>query len=225
MTAAVDKQWPPGHPLGWMASQLSATLVEAMADASKTKQILKAAGSSIAEKGYSQTTISEVAARAGVSRGLLHYYFKNKDELMAAVVRSHMEQAMGMIAAMFSQAQSLEALSRSLSDGLKLILREKPGFFTVFFEVWAIGRQSAVVQTELEILYRRFRLAIQEGLQDAVQRGILDPPAGGSLDGRASMLTAVIDGLGLQMITEPELVENEAIWEACYHTVLRMLGP
>lgn len=192
-------------------------------DETRAAQILAAAGSAIAEKGFARTTISEVASRAGVSRGLLHYYYKSKDELLAAVVRSHVEQAMSMVAAMFSQARSVDDLSRSLTYGLRRVIRKNPEFFAVFFEVWAIGRQAEVVRTELEILYRRFRLAIQEGLQDCLTRGILDPPGQGSIHGQAAMLTAVIDGLGLQMLTEPDLVDDDQIWASCHRTLHRAL--
>ena len=54
----------------------------------KTQAILKAAGACLGERGYAATTIAEIAAQAGVSRGLLHYYFKSKEELLAQVVRA-----------------------------------------------------------------------------------------------------------------------------------------
>ena len=48
----------------------------------KAKLILQAAGKVLMRQGYARTTIKEVAAEAGVSRGLLHYYFKNKEEML-----------------------------------------------------------------------------------------------------------------------------------------------
>jgi TetR/AcrR family transcriptional regulator len=40
-----------------------------------------------AEKGFAATRLDDVAARAGVSKGTLYLYFKNKEELFKAVVR------------------------------------------------------------------------------------------------------------------------------------------
>jgi len=51
-------------------------------------EITEAAFAAFAEKGYAATRVEEVARRAGVSKGLLYLYFKTKEELFKAVVRS-----------------------------------------------------------------------------------------------------------------------------------------
>jgi TetR/AcrR family transcriptional regulator len=48
-------------------------------------QILDAALSAYIEKGYNGTDMDEVAAGAGLAKGLVYYYFKNKQELFRAV--------------------------------------------------------------------------------------------------------------------------------------------
>ena len=37
------------------------------------------------EKGYAETSMSEIAARAGINRPALHYYFRTKDKMFEAV--------------------------------------------------------------------------------------------------------------------------------------------
>jgi len=51
-------------------------------------EITQAALSAFAEKGYAATRVDEVARRAGVSKGLLYLYFKTKEDLFKAVIRS-----------------------------------------------------------------------------------------------------------------------------------------
>lgn len=51
-------------------------------------EITAAAMSAFAENGYSDTRVEDVAKRAGVSKGLLYLYFKTKEDLFKAVVRS-----------------------------------------------------------------------------------------------------------------------------------------
>jgi len=46
--------------------------------------ILDAAVAEIAERGFARTTSRHVAARAGVTHGLLHHYFPDHDSLLAA---------------------------------------------------------------------------------------------------------------------------------------------
>lgn len=54
----------------------------------RPQEITEAAFAAFAEKGYAATRVDEVAKRAGVSKGLLYLYFKTKEELFKAVVRS-----------------------------------------------------------------------------------------------------------------------------------------
>ena len=54
-------------------------------------EITEAAVAVFAEKGYSATRVDDVAKRAGVSKGLLYLYFKTKEELFKAVVKSFIE--------------------------------------------------------------------------------------------------------------------------------------
>jgi AcrR family transcriptional regulator len=51
-------------------------------------EITQAAMQTFAEKGYAATRVEDVAKRAGVSKGLLYLYFKTKEELFKAVIRS-----------------------------------------------------------------------------------------------------------------------------------------
>ena len=51
-------------------------------------EITAAALAAFAENGYAATRVDEVAKRAGVSKGLLYLYFKTKEELFKAVIRS-----------------------------------------------------------------------------------------------------------------------------------------
>ena len=51
-------------------------------------EITAAAFEVFAEKGYAAARVEEVAKRAGVSKGLTYLYFKTKEDLFKAVVRS-----------------------------------------------------------------------------------------------------------------------------------------
>lgn len=54
----------------------------------RPEQITRAALAAFAEKGYAATRITDVAKRAGVSKGLLYLYFRTKEELFKAVIKS-----------------------------------------------------------------------------------------------------------------------------------------
>mgnify|MGYP001827912242 FL=1 len=54
----------------------------------RPQAITEAAFAAFAEKGFTATKVEDVARRAGVSKGLLYLYFKTKEELFKAVIRS-----------------------------------------------------------------------------------------------------------------------------------------
>ena len=79
----------------------------------RPQEITAAAFAAFAEKGYSATRVDEVAKRAGVSKGLLYLYFKTKEELFKAVVRSLVVPRIdALTVAMESSDSSVEAFLR-----------------------------------------------------------------------------------------------------------------
>jgi AcrR family transcriptional regulator len=54
----------------------------------RPQEITEAAFGAFAENGFTATKVEDVAHRAGVSKGLLYVYFKTKEELFKAVIRS-----------------------------------------------------------------------------------------------------------------------------------------
>jgi len=55
-------------------------------DVSTKERILSAAEQLFAEAGFDATPTSRIAERAGVPKGLVHYYFRRKPDLLAALV-------------------------------------------------------------------------------------------------------------------------------------------
>src|SRR3990170_738491 len=55
----------------------------------RPREICTAALEVFAEKGFAAARLEEIARRAGVSKGTLYLYFKDKEELFRAVVRDN----------------------------------------------------------------------------------------------------------------------------------------
>ncbi len=128
-------------------------------------EILAAALASFAERGYAATRLDDVAARAGVTKGTLYLYFRNKEDLFKAVVRQELvpniERAEAMVAA--SQAPSLVVLeqllgtfSRILASPFsaipKLVLTEAGNFpdLARFYLEEVVDRGKALFRNVLE---------------------------------------------------------------------------
>ena len=112
----------------------------------KRNKILDAAIRVIGEKGFSRSTIKEIGKQAGVSPGLLYYYFKDKRALFLALLRerSFFNQIPGLLSFGKSAREVLKEVAlllfRALSDSnnqrlLRLIVGEltTDHDFRVFF--------------------------------------------------------------------------------------------
>ena len=91
----------------------------------RPQEITAAALAAFAENGYAATRVDEVAKRAGVSKGLLYLYFKTKEELFKAVVRSLI---VPLVDALASSMQSSELSAEEILRGPFLDFAKKlPG--------------------------------------------------------------------------------------------------
>ena len=68
-------------------------------ETARRAQILACAIEAITESGYGRASLAEIARRAGVSKGVVSYYFTSKDELLAQVVVDVYRRAGAAIAA------------------------------------------------------------------------------------------------------------------------------
>ena len=188
----------------------------------KTRHILKAARTILARRGYAGTTVSLVAAEAGVSRGLLHYYFKNKEDMLARVIDENMAASVILVEDLLARSRNATEIADRLVEALQQLFKIDPDFFSLFFEAEAAARQSPALEAQLQTLYGNFRRAVQKGLQAAIDRGDIAPPIPAT--GLSAILTSIIDGLGLQLITETDLVDDRQIWDAAHKSVCLLLG-
>jgi len=74
------------------------------------ERILAAALAVFAEKGYHDATISEITARAGVSRGLLTYYFPGKQNLVDELLDRYLDEVAAVLEVTGSPDERLAAV-------------------------------------------------------------------------------------------------------------------
>lgn len=128
-------------------------------------EILDAALAAFAERGFAATRLDDVAARAGITKGTLYLYFRNKEDLFKAVVRQELvpniERAEQMAAtAAVSSLVLLEQLVRLFSQIIgsplsaipKLVLTEAGNFpdLARFYLEEVVDRGKALFRGVLE---------------------------------------------------------------------------
>src|SRR5213595_275887 len=95
----------------------------------KVQRIVDAMRTCIAQRGIAGATFEHVSREAGVSRGLLHYYFGTKERLLIEVLRGDAEVRIGALDEPLEAAKSADEVVEVLVAGVEEILRRDPGFY------------------------------------------------------------------------------------------------
>ncbi len=203
------------------AGALTATDAPRGLEGEKARRIIEAMRTSVGTRGAAGSTFDHVAREAGVSRGLLHYYFGSKERLLVEVVRHDCEVRIGAMDQRLAAADSMDAVVAALVEGLEAFVEEEPGSQAVIYELLSASRHSEEIRAELAELYRRWRAHLAEALREKEREGIVDLQ--GDPEAVASLLFALGDGLGIQLISDPAW-DSEKTFELGIGTARRLLG-
>jgi len=166
------------------------------------ERIVDAMRACVASRGIAGATFEHVSREAGVSRGLLHYYFGTKERLLIEVLRKDSETRFAMLGEPLGAAASADEVIAVLVSGAEDVLQSDPGFYVILFELFTAGRQNPDIQAELAALYRQSQKHVADILRDKEAEGVLKLrfPA----EACVTYLFAAADGAALQRLTDPE---------------------
>jgi AcrR family transcriptional regulator len=189
-------------------------------DGDKAQRIIEAMRSSVGMRGAAASTFDHVAREAGVSRGLLHYYFGTKERLLVEVVRHDCEIRIQALDERIARAETVDEIVEALVAGLEDFIGGEPTL-AVIYEMLSASRRSDDIRTELAELYRRWRAHLAESLRAKEREGVVRLQ--GDPDSVASILFALGDGFGIQVVSDPDW-DREAAFGLGIMVARRLLG-
>jgi AcrR family transcriptional regulator len=167
----------------------------------KAQRIVEAMRSSVARRGVAGSTFDHVAREAGVSRGLLHYYFGTKERLLAEVVRHDADVRMALLDEQLAAASTPDDVLALLSATHEEMLDRDSELITLVFELFALSRRHEEIALEFEELVRRTREQLADILRDKQAEGAVRLAA--EPDAVADVLFAMADGMAMRMLADP----------------------
>jgi AcrR family transcriptional regulator len=148
------------------------------AEAEQTRlRILKAALSLFAEKGYDRTTFEKVAQRIRLSKGAVYWHFKNKPELLSALVEQMSARYTGYLKKTLPLADSLEGLKMHMVDRAKFIVGtpDNRKFFQMMLMLDWPAPKFATLKQRLRYLETGPFFIIEKVLREVKSSGGLRP--------------------------------------------------
>lgn len=163
---------------------------------------MEAMRASVATRGIAGSTFDAVAAAAGVSRGLLHYYFGTKEQLLIEVVRREAEVRTERLEEAIEAAPDAETVLDALVRSFEDWLGDGPAPVMIY-EMLTLAQRNEEIAAELALLGRRTRAHLGDALSRKRADGVLTLRVDPEL--AAMFLFALADGVIVRRLSEPEL--------------------
>ncbi len=192
----------------WPAGQYASVTVQTAIDSQrqlpgdKAARIVDAMRTSVGERGTAGSTFDQVARAAGVSRGLLHYYFGTKEQLLVEVVRRDCDVRLSLLDEQLAEARTADDFVAGLVAQLDDLVRHDPGFVTLIFELFTLSRRNEEIAAEFAELLRRQRERLAELLRSKEEAGVLALRA--APEAVVDVIFSLGDGVAMRMLAEPE---------------------
>jgi AcrR family transcriptional regulator len=183
-------------------------------------RILEAAGQVFLRQGYAETTVSDIAAAAGFTKGAVYSNFGGKPELFSAVFAERTASIAGITIAdatgLDSQATTGQTVT-AVAASLTAQVTQRPSWPAALAEF----RQLATHDEAVRAVYAELRLRQREQLAEQLrgQNEALGLPAGFDYAVAANLLLTVTNALATEFAAAPESTPPDLI-EATLVTLL-----
>ena len=182
-------------------------------------QIINATIECIARYGYHNFSMQDVARVADVSKGIIHYYFLNKEDLMMGVL----DRVGGDIESLLTQtsdaANPVERLKAIVSICFNIV-RQKKEYYCINIDFWTQINQKEKVRQVVANHYSKFRTSLATIIQGGIDAGVFKVQ---NAQHASSIVMALVDGVGLQWLFDENVFDYNEVVKKCQDIILDFL--
>lgn len=178
----------------------------------KRIQIIQALYDCLSEKGHDSVTIKTIATQADLPSGVIHYYFKSKDDIFIGLIQylqDYYQQMWDNALQIGKQEAMIDTAVSFLAE--KMVL--EPRINRVLYNLVQLGFERVNVRNAMRQTYQAYRKHLSETFFN-------DLPSGQMLQ-KSSLLLAIVEGLALQFVIEPEFIDKQHVKQLLYHAIAR----
>lgn len=166
----------------------------------KRTYIMEAALEVFASEGFQHASISKIAQKAGISKGLMYNYFESKEDLIRSLLIQGLDHFLVFFDPNKDGILTEDEFEYFVEESFKLI-QSNTEFWTLYFTVIFQPRVVPMIQEELATLSKTYFTKVKQYFSG---KGIQDTLA------ETRFLMAVLDGVALSYLTDPENFPLEA---------------
>lgn len=187
----------------------------------RREQLIHATIRCLARDGYSRLTVKRVAAEAGASPGILHYYFPDKRAVLAAAAEKVMADLDRRVAAEAKGARDARGRLRALVRTCLEVATKDRDFWTVFIEFWGEVLHDPELAHLNARTYARTRQLIASGIAKGIAEGVFRRV---DLKEASAAVLALLDGVSLQLTFDREFLATSQASRLCEEALFMYLA-
>jgi AcrR family transcriptional regulator len=135
-------------------------------------EILRAAAIAFLERGYAATSIDDIAARLGCTKGRVYHYFRTKGEIYLGIHRQMMQKALESIADITESDDPPAERIRKMARTHAMLMMEEPGFRLAGMDAdMSLATEGRTKVEEVHAILE-LRKQYQQAFQAVIQQGI-----------------------------------------------------
>ncbi|MCX6117411.1 MAG: TetR/AcrR family transcriptional regulator [Proteobacteria bacterium] len=188
----------------------------------RKEQIVRATVECITRHGYHNFSMQDVAKTAGVSKGIIHYYFLNKDELMMCVLDKVAGDIERILLAQMEASQDPWRKMEIFIEVCFDVVKNTKEYYQVNMDFWTQINQKAEIRTIIAAHYSKFREAAARVLREGMDKGSFRKVGATEY---ASFMIAVIDGLSLQWLFDDKVFDYNLMAKKANALIMSGLKP
>jgi AcrR family transcriptional regulator len=153
----------------------------------------------VSKKGYYNFTIRDIAREAGLSTGLVHYYFKSKEDLLFTLLKVMNDNLRLVLNRELARSSDPgEKLLIFINQAFSLVEREK-NYFYVLIDFWTRINHNERIRKANVKLYKSYRDEISKILEEGIQKGLFERADAAYL---STVIISLIQGTIIQYVID-----------------------
>lgn len=183
-------------------------------------QIINSTLECITELGFNNLSMQDVAKKAGLSKGIIHYYFKNKHELMQSVLGQVCKDIELLLQEIDETSDPIDQVKKMIRLYFSVVQKSR-NQYCVHIDFWSQINQYPEFKALIAAHYQQFRKKTADVLQKGFDSGAFDC----KIDPQqaASLLVGLVDGISLQWLFDQNSFNFDELTEQCTNLFLQYL--
>lgn len=187
----------------------------------RRKQVLRATLQAIFEKGFSVVTLQDIADYANVSKGVISYYFKNKDDVFYHLLEWMTDRIFqNEYAAIQEEDNAIDMMKAYVNAAFKSP-EENRMFYRVYLEFLAHVKQNEQFREVNNTFYKNCWFIGRKIIEKGKSEGIFQTV---DVEQGSHMIRALIDGCLLQWLMRGKEELHSYYRDNCYNTIVVYLN-